>query len=81
MGRSNAQPQHSSIPKDILNLEWFRPEELKDLDDDYLDVALQSVQHFVQPESINFVFEVALERRGCIEFLLSCELHHLWNPT
>ncbi|KAH9971205.1 hypothetical protein BGW80DRAFT_1322645 [Lactifluus volemus] len=71
MGRSNAQPQHSPIPKDILNLKWFHPEELKDLDDDHLDVALQSVQRFVQPESINFVVEVALERRGCIEFLLS----------
>jgi hypothetical protein len=81
MGRSNVQPQHSSIPKGILNLEWLQPEQLKDLDDDSLDVALHSIQQFVRPDTLNFVLEVALERRGCIEFLLSCELPKLWCPT
>jgi hypothetical protein len=65
--------KHSSIPKSILNLDVFQPERLKDLDDDALDVALHLVHPFVRPDTVKFVLEVAMEREGCIEFLLSCE--------
>ncbi|KAF8460963.1 hypothetical protein DFH94DRAFT_790038 [Russula ochroleuca] len=71
MSRSTKQHQHLSIPKGILDLELFQPERLRDLDDDALDVALHSIHQFLRPETVNFVIEVALERRGCIEFLLS----------
>jgi hypothetical protein len=77
MGRSNVQPQQPSIPKGIVDLEWFQPERLRDLDDASLDVALHTVQQFVRPDTLNFVLDVALERRGCIEFLLSCKLQYL----
>lgn len=68
------QHQHLSIPKGILNLELFQPERLKELDDDALDVALHSVYQFLRPDSVQSVLEVALERHGCLEFLLSCKL-------
>ncbi|KAH9992492.1 hypothetical protein BJV74DRAFT_397873 [Russula compacta] len=71
MSRSRTQHQHLSIPKGILHLQFFQPEQLKDFDDDTLDVALHLVQQFVRPETLEFVLEVALERRGCLEFLLS----------
>jgi hypothetical protein len=74
MSRSNIPNQHSSIPKGIHKLEIFQPELLKGLDNDAVDVALQSAQQFVRPDAFKFVLEVALERRGCLEFLLSCKL-------
>ncbi|KAH9022666.1 P-loop containing nucleoside triphosphate hydrolase protein [Lactarius hengduanensis] len=63
--------RHSSIPKGLPTLEWFRPELLKHLDDEGVDVALESIQQFVQPDTLSFVLEVALELRGCTELLLS----------
>ena len=69
--------QHFSVPKGIVDLELFHPERLKDLDDDALDVALYSVHQFIRPDTFKFVLEVALERRGCLEFLLSCKLDGL----
>lgn len=66
---------HFSIPKGILDLELFQPERLRDLDDDALDVALHPVHQYIRPDTLKFVLEVALERRGCLEFLLSCKLH------
>jgi len=74
MSRSSVQNQHSSIPKSILKLDLFRPELLKNLDDDSVDVTLHAIQKFVQPDTFKFVLEVALEQRGCLEFLLSCKL-------
>jgi hypothetical protein len=65
--------KHSSIPKSIRNLDLFQPERLKDLDDDALDVALYSIHPFVRPDTVKFVLEEAMERKGCIEFLLSCK--------
>ena len=64
-----------SVPKSILNLDVFQPEHLKDLDDDALDVALHLIHPFVRPDTVEFVLEVAMERKGCIEFLLSCMSH------
>jgi hypothetical protein len=81
MSRSTKQHQHLSIPKGILDLELFQPERLRDLDDDALDVALHSIHQFLRPETVNFVIEVALERRGCIEFLLSCKWHEFSCAT
>jgi hypothetical protein len=69
--------KHSSIPKSILNLDIFQPERLKDFDDDVLDVALHSIHPFVRPDTVNFVLEEAMERKGCIEFLLSCKSQFL----
>ncbi|KAH9172883.1 hypothetical protein EDB89DRAFT_1962838 [Lactarius sanguifluus] len=63
--------RHPSIPKGLPNLEWFRPELLKHLDDESVDVALESIQQFVQPDTLSFVLEVALELQGCTELLLS----------
>ncbi|KAH8984683.1 hypothetical protein EDB92DRAFT_2117026 [Lactarius akahatsu] len=63
--------RYSSIPKGLPNLEWFRPELLKHLDDEGVDVALESIQQFVQPDTLSFVLEVALELQGCTELLLS----------
>jgi hypothetical protein len=74
MSRSSVQNQHSSIPKSILKLDLFQPEVVKNLDDDSVDVALHAIQKFVQPDTFKFVLDVALERRGCLEFLLSCKL-------
>jgi hypothetical protein len=67
--------KHLSIPKSVPNLDVFQPERLKDLDDDALDVALHSIHPFVRPDNVKFVLEVAMERKGCIEFLLSCKSH------
>jgi hypothetical protein len=63
--------KRSSIPKtkSILNLDVFRPERLKNLDDDALDVALHPIHPFVRPDTVKFVLEEAMERKGCIEFL------------
>jgi hypothetical protein len=74
MSRSSVQNQHSSIPKSILKLDLFQPEVLKNPDDDSVDVALHAIQKFFQPDTFKFVLDVALERRGCLEFLLSCKL-------
>ncbi|KAH9172885.1 hypothetical protein EDB89DRAFT_1962863 [Lactarius sanguifluus] len=72
MSRSTGSfPRHSSMPKGFANLEWFKPELLKHLGDEGVDVALESVQQFVRPDTLSFVFEVALELRGCTELLLS----------
>jgi hypothetical protein len=68
--------KHLSIPKSILNLNVFQPERLKDLDDVALDVALHSIYPFIRPDTVKFVLEVAIERKGCIEFLLSCKSHN-----
>jgi hypothetical protein len=81
MNRSSIQNQHSSIPKGILKSELFQPELLKNLDDDSIDVALQSVQKFVRRDTFGFILEVALERRGCLEFLLSCKLQNFSYAT
>ena len=81
MSRSTKQHQHLPIPKGILDLELFHPERLRDLNDDALDVALYSIHQFVRPETVNFVLEVALERRGCLEFLLSCKWHGFYCVT
>lgn len=59
------------MPKGLSNLEWFQPELLKHLDDEGVDVALESIQHFVRPDMLSFVLEVALDLRGCTELLLS----------
>lgn len=67
--------KHSPIPKSILSLDVFQPELLKNLDDDALDVALHSIHPFIRPDTVKFVLEVAMERKGCIEFLLSCKPH------
>ncbi|KAI0297517.1 hypothetical protein B0F90DRAFT_1819257 [Multifurca ochricompacta] len=75
MKRSRIQSQTPSVPKDIVNSEWFQPERLRDLDDDALHVALQSIQRYVRQDTLRFVFECALERNGCIEFLLSSLSH------
>jgi hypothetical protein len=74
MSRSSVQNQHSSIQKSILKLDLFQPERLKFLDDDSVDVALHAIQKFVRPDTFKFVLEVAIEQRGCLEFLLSCKL-------
>ena len=66
--------QHFSVPKGICDLELFHPERLKDLDDEALDVELHSVDQFIRSDSLKFVLEVALERKGCLGFLLSCKL-------
>ncbi|KAH8984681.1 hypothetical protein EDB92DRAFT_1885663 [Lactarius akahatsu] len=72
MSRSTGSfPRHSSMPKGFANFEWFKPELLKHLGDEGVDVALESVQQFVRPDTLSFVFEVALELRGCTELLLS----------
>ncbi|KAH8981166.1 hypothetical protein EDB86DRAFT_3107306 [Lactarius hatsudake] len=63
--------RHASIPKGLAALEWFKPELLKHLDDEGVDVALESIQQFVRSDTLGFVFEVALELRGCTELLLS----------
>ncbi len=75
MSRStdSLHPRHSSTPKGLTNLEWFQPELLKHLDDEGIGVALESIEQFVQPDTLSFVLEVALEVRGCTELLLSCE--------
>ena len=73
MSHATKQP-HFSVPKGIHDLELFHPERLKDLNDEALDVALYSVHQFIRPDTLNFVLEVALERKGCLEFLLSCKL-------
>jgi hypothetical protein len=73
MSRSTKQHQNLSTPKGIFNLDVFQPERLKDLDNDALDVALHLMHPFVRPDTIKFVLGVALERKGCIEFLLSCK--------
>jgi hypothetical protein len=65
--------RHSSMPKGLTKLEWFQPELLKHFDDEGIDVALESIQHFVRPDTLNFVLEVALGLRGCTELFLSCE--------
>jgi hypothetical protein len=75
MSRSTKQHEHSSIPKGILDLELFQPELLKDFDDDALDVALYSTYQFFRPDTVKFVLEVALQRQGCLEFILSCKSH------
>ena len=61
------------MPKGLTNLEWFQPELLKLLDDEGVHVALESVQQFIQPETLSFVLELSLELRGCTELLLSCK--------
>ncbi len=61
--------QHLSIPKGILTLDVFQPERLEDLD----DVALHSIHPFVRPDTVKSVLQIALERKGCVEFLLSCK--------
>lgn len=66
-------PRHSSTPKGLTNSQWFQPELLKHLDDEGVDVALDSIQQFVRPDTLGFVLETALELRGCTELLLSCE--------
>ena len=81
MSRSTKQHPYLSIPKGILDLELFHPERLRNLNDDALDVALYSIHQFVRPETVNFVLEVSLERRGCLEFLLSCKRHELSCAT
>lgn len=61
------------MPKGLTNLEWFQPEVLKYLDAEGVDVALESIQRFVRPDTLYSVLEVALGLRGCTELLLSCE--------
>ena len=73
MSLTTKQHQHLSIPKGILTLDVFQPERLKDLEDDALDVALHPIHPFVRPDTVKFVLQVALERKGCVEFLLSCK--------
>lgn len=70
---SSFHPRHSSIPKGLTNSKWFQPELLKHLDDEGVDVALDSIQVFVRPDTLRFVLEAALGLRGCTELLLSCE--------
>jgi hypothetical protein len=62
------------MPKGLANSEWFQPDLLKHLDNEAVDVALEFIQQFVQPDTLSFVIEVSLELRGCTELLLSCEL-------
>jgi hypothetical protein len=71
----------SSIPKGILDAEFFQPELLMGLGDDAVDVAIQSIQQSIRPDTVKFVLEVALERQGCLEFLLSCESHDFLCAT
>ncbi|KAF8261742.1 hypothetical protein EI94DRAFT_1745299 [Lactarius quietus] len=73
MSRSNGSlhSRHSSMPKGLNHSEWFQPEILKYLDDEGVDVALESIQQFVRPDTLSFVLEVALELRGCTELLIS----------
>ena len=78
MSRSNIQHQHL---KGIRSLQLFHPEQLKDLDDDAVASALLTTQVFVRPDTFKFVLEVALERRGCLEFLLSCKIFKYSCPT
>ncbi|KAF8261744.1 hypothetical protein EI94DRAFT_1809815 [Lactarius quietus] len=59
------------MPKGLNHSEWFQPEILKYLDDEGVDVALESIQQFVRPDTLSFVLEVALELRGCTELLIS----------
>ncbi|KAH9017016.1 P-loop containing nucleoside triphosphate hydrolase protein [Lactarius pseudohatsudake] len=61
MSRSTGSfhPRHASIPKGLAALEWFKPELLKYLDDEGIDVALESIQQFVRSDTLSFVFEVA----------------------
>ena len=72
---------HPRHPKGLTNLEWFQPELLKHLDHEGVDVALESVQRFVRPDTLSFVLGVALGLRGCTELLLSCEQTNFSGAT
>ncbi len=69
------------MPKGLSNLQWFQPELLKHLDDEGVDVALESIQQFVRPDALSFVLEVALDLRGCTELLLSCKQTNYLGTT
>ncbi|KAI0286423.1 hypothetical protein BC826DRAFT_1108859 [Russula brevipes] len=79
MSRSNMRHKPSSIPKGVLDAEFFQPELLKGLGDEAVDVAIQSIQQFIRPDTVKFILEVALERRGCLEFLLSSVSYDRFN--